>query len=49
MEIIQIVHDNVKQTTSGKFKITYIYTPDEMKQAHRMIDRRKATDYLNAM
>lgn len=47
--IIEVTHDNVKQTTSGKFKIIYIYTPEEMKYAHKLIDRNKNTDYLNVM
>ncbi|MBU0707162.1 hypothetical protein KKG41_02205 [Patescibacteria group bacterium] len=40
VHIIEVTHDMVKQTTSGKFKIEYIYTPDEMKQAHNILDRR---------
>jgi hypothetical protein len=49
IQIIEIAHDNLKKTTSGKFKIIYLYTPEEMKQAHRVIDRNKDTDYLGAM
>lgn len=45
----EITHDNVKQTTSGKFKIIYINTPEEMKFAHRLIDRNPETDYLNTL
>ena len=37
--ILKTRHDNIKQTTSGKFKIIYIYTPEEMRYAHRLIDR----------
>ena len=47
IHIIEVTHDNIKQTTSGKFKIIYIFTPDEMKYAHRLIDRNKDTDFLN--
>ena len=43
------IHDNIKQTTSGKFKIIYIYTPEEMIQAHKLIDRNKDTDFLKVM
>lgn len=44
------VNQNLKdQTTSGKFKIIYIYTPDEMKQAHKLIDRNHHTDYFGVM
>lgn len=49
VHITEVTHDNLKQTTSGKFKIIYIYTPEEMKQAHKLIDRRKMTDYLKIM
>jgi len=49
IHIVEVVHDNVKQTTSGKFRITYIYTPEEMKFAHRLIDRNKDTDFLKVM
>ena len=46
IHVLEVVHDNVKQTTSGKFKITSIYTPKEMKSAHKIIDRNKDTDFL---
>ena len=49
IHVTEAVHDNIKQTTSGKFKITYIYTPEEMKQAHTLIDRNKDTDFLEVM
>ncbi len=46
VHIIEITHDNVNQTTSGKFKIIYIYTPEEMKQAHNIIDRNPETNFF---
>ncbi|MFH0952185.1 MAG: hypothetical protein V1838_03255 [Patescibacteria group bacterium] len=46
VHVLEVTHDNIKQTTSGKFKIVYIYTPEEMKQAYKLIDRRKETDYF---
>ena len=49
IHVIEVNHDNVKQTTSGKFKIIYIYTPEEMKYAHKLIDRNKDTDFLKVM
>ena len=49
VHILQVVHDQVKNTTSGKFKIIYIYTPEEMKQAHWLIDRNIETDYFEVM
>lgn len=32
--------------TSGKFEITYIYTPEEMRKAHDLIDRNETTRYF---
>ena len=49
VHITEVVHNNIDQTTSGKFKIVYIYTPEEMEKAHEMIDRNKETDYLEVM
>ena len=49
IHIIEVVHDNIKKTTSGKFKIIYIYTPEEMKHAHKLIDGNKDTDFLEVM
>ena len=49
VHVLEVVHDNVKQTTSGRFKIIHIYSPEEMKFAHKLIDRNKETDFLNVM
>lgn len=49
IHIIEVTHNTVKKTTSGKFKIIYIYSPDEMKYAHKLIDRDKETDFLNVL
>jgi len=49
VHVLEVVHDQVNKTTSGKFKIIYIYTPEEMKQAHRLIDRNRETDFLQVM
>ena len=46
VHILEVKHDYIKQTTSGKYKIVYIYSPEEMKQAHRLIDRNAETDYF---
>jgi hypothetical protein len=46
IHIIEITHDNTKQTTSGKYRIIHIYTPEEMKFAHRIIDRNDKTDFF---
>lgn len=40
IQITEITHDYLKQTTSGKFKIIYIYTPEEMEKAYQLIDQR---------
>ena len=45
-EILSVTHDDQKQTTSGTFRITYIYTPDEMHQAHALIDRNPKTEFF---
>ena len=46
IQITEITHDYVNKITSGKFKIIYIYSPEEMKQAQSIIDRDTETDYL---
>lgn len=49
IHIIEVTHNNLDSTTSWKFKIIYIYTPEEMKYAHKLIDRNETTDFLNVM
>lgn len=49
VHILEVVHDQINKTTSGKFRIIYIYTPDEMKKAHLLIDRNIETDYFGVM
>lgn len=46
VHIIEVTHDNVKQTTSGKFKIIQIYTPEEMKHAYTYLRPTTAKSYL---
>jgi len=46
IHIIEITHDYVNRLTSGKFKITYINSPEEMKQAHKLIDQYPETNYF---
>jgi hypothetical protein len=43
IHILEVRHDYIKQTTSGKFKIIYIYRPEEMDQAFHLTDRRLVT------
>jgi hypothetical protein len=45
VHILEVTHDHVKQTTSGKFKIVYIYTPQEMLKAYDIMDRRPETKF----
>lgn len=45
--ILEITHDYINKTTSGKFKIIYINTPEEMKQAFKLTDARPGFDYFS--
>lgn len=47
VHIVETTCDYVNKTTSGKFKIMYINTPDEMKTAHELIDRNLDTQYFS--
>ena len=46
IHILETTCDYAKQTTSGKYKIIYIYSPEEMRKAHEMIDRAAKTDFF---
>lgn len=46
VHILSVSHDLVSQTTSGMFSLQYLYTPEEMKRAHQLIDRNPATDFF---
>jgi hypothetical protein len=46
VHILETTCDYVNKTTSGKFKITYLYPPDEMKKAHEIMDRRAESQYF---
>ncbi len=48
VHILEVKHDYIVQMTSGKFKIVYIYKPEEMKQAHNLLDRRAETKFFDA-
>lgn len=47
VHILEIHHDYIANTTSGKFKIIHINAPDEMKQAFSLIDRTAENNYFN--
>lgn len=46
VHILSITHDYERQATSGTFRLIYIYTPEEMKKAYELIDRRSDLSYL---
>jgi hypothetical protein len=46
VHIVETTCDYSKKTTSGKYKIIYINTPEEMKKAHELIDRRLETQFF---
>ena len=43
IHMVEVTHDYINKTTSGKFKIIYINKPEEMEMAHNLIDRNKDT------
>ncbi len=47
VHILEIKHDYIKQTTSGKYKIIYLNTPDEMKKAYELIDQNPDNNYFS--
>lgn len=44
--ILETTHNYVEKTTSGKYKIIYLNSPEEMKIAHDIIDRNPETNYF---
>ncbi len=46
VQILETTCDYQKKTTSGKFKIIYIYTLEEMQKAHELTDRNPETDFF---
>ncbi len=46
VQMVETTHDHVKKATSGKFTILRIYTPEQMKQAHHLIDTRSEFQYF---
>lgn len=47
IHILTVPHDYERQITSGTFKLLYLYTPEEMKLAHQLMDQRNETDSFN--
>jgi hypothetical protein len=46
VHILEIKHDTTLGTTSGTFEIIHIYTPEEMRMAHTIVDRRDEFDFF---
>ncbi|HVZ12478.1 MAG TPA: hypothetical protein VG965_05595 [Patescibacteria group bacterium] len=46
VHVLETTLDYVKKTTSGKFRIIRINTPDEMKNAFELIDMRPEMNYF---
>lgn len=46
VHIIEITHDYVARSTSGKFKIIRINSPAEMKKTYQLIDMRPELNYF---
>lgn len=46
VHIIEVTHDYINKTTSGKFKIIYLNTPEEMKIVFNLIDRNPKTNFF---
>ncbi len=46
IHMLEVNHDYGEKVTSGKFRIIYINTPEEMKVAHRITDRRPEADFF---
>ncbi|MDA3839800.1 MAG: hypothetical protein PF572_01805 [Patescibacteria group bacterium] len=44
--VIEVTHDNLAKTTSGKFKLIQIFTPDEMKNAPTYLHPSGADSYI---
>ncbi len=45
IHMVEVTHDHINKTTSGKFKIIYIYSPDEMAKTHDLVDRNPETKF----
>lgn len=47
VHITELTHDYENKTTSGKFKIIYINTPEEMKKTFDLTDTRSGFNYFS--
>lgn len=48
VEVLTVTHDYVGQSTSGSYRITEIFSPEEMREAFRYLDERKYFDYFSS-
>ncbi len=46
VHVLEVKHDYINKTTSGKFKIIHINTPEEMKQIFKLTDQRPEFNYF---
>ncbi|MDO8598589.1 MAG: hypothetical protein Q7S02_00605 [bacterium] len=46
VHVLEMTHHYENNSTSGRFAITYIYTPDEMRAAHDILDRNAKTRFF---
>jgi hypothetical protein len=46
IHVLEVQHDYINKITSGKFKIIYINSPEEMKQAFHLADQRPEFNYF---
>ena len=49
VHVWDVVYNSETNTTSGKFKIIYLYSPEQMKIAHQLIDRNPETDFFGPL
>jgi len=49
IHITSLSFDYLHKTTSGEYEIEHIYTPEEMKKAHDLVDRNSETNYFKSV
>jgi hypothetical protein len=45
--VLTVMHDYENKVTSGTFRIIYLNTPQEMRDAHHLIDQNQDTNYFS--
>ncbi len=46
VHITGVKYDEDRNETTGKFQFVYVYTPEQMRLAHALIDRNPQTDFF---